>query len=156
MEAHYRSLTSGIRLFGLLAYISATANAMGAGLSNVSEHVLQKPESFMLSHQEDRLSLEANQASLRDIVEQLGRELNIQVDIHADVDENITLHFYDVTVEEALKYLSENYAYETDKQGGRISRIVLLPKGKDASTLPNTKGAVLNRQGTGENRAAWR
>ncbi|RJQ46342.1 MAG: hypothetical protein C4538_07005 [Nitrospiraceae bacterium] len=107
----------------------------------------EEPESstdFDLVIRDGFISLNARDASLKKIAEEIGRRMGIKVDVHIAEDEKITEQFDRLPLEEALKRVSANYAYllNSEKEKGKIIRIVLLKKGhegKVAASRPDQK-----------------
>jgi type II secretory pathway component GspD/PulD (secretin) len=90
--------------------------------------------SLIVSAQQDLVSVKANNASLREVVERIGQELNIPVQANIGDEERVSAEFERLPLEEALKHLSANYAYI--RNGDRIAKIVLFPKGQAAPAVP--------------------
>ena len=108
---------------------------------------------YILNIEKGLISLFAKDASLKQIVEEMGRELNIEVEALIAEDDRITVEFQALSLEDALKRLSSNYYLhyskaENDKD--KISKIVLLPEGegKGQSAMPHTGGADVRVVGT--------
>ena len=91
----------------------------------------ERKTGFDLVIKDNLISLNAKDASLKQIVEEIGRRMDIKVDAHIAEDEKITEKFERLTLEDALKRLSVNYVYllNSEKEKGKIARIVLLKKG---------------------------
>ena len=89
--------------------------------------------SYVLNIRHERISLEATEASVKAIVEQIGRELEFQVDAYVTEDENVTTHFDSLDIEQAIKKLSDNYALFHEEGSGKITRIAIYPIGEDPS-----------------------
>lgn len=87
---------------------------------------------FVLTIKENLISLKANDVSLKEILEEIGHRMKIEVDAHIPEEEKITIEFDKLSLEDAIKRLSTNYVYFMDskKEEGRITKIVLLPKGE--------------------------
>lgn len=93
-------------------------------------------QSFTLSTTPDQLiSLRANQAPLRLVIEKIARELNIEVQARISDDERVTDEFRNVPLIRALKRMSHNYIYVTEKASGKVAKIFLLPPGEDAPLM---------------------
>jgi hypothetical protein len=96
---------------------------------------------YTLTVKNNQISLKAQNASLKKIIEQLGRELNIQTDARISADDKISIEFTNLPLKEAVKQLSKDYAFITDKQGKAIQKIVLYPKGQKAVQIESTSQA---------------
>jgi len=93
-------------------------------------------EPFQLTTTPDQLiSLRANQASLQAIVEQIARELKIEIQANIADDEKVTEEFNNIPLERALKLLSHNYITVTERKSGKIAKIFFLPQGQEAPRI---------------------
>jgi hypothetical protein len=110
-------------------------------LSAEAETKKEGSKDFDLVIQDDLISLDARDASLKEIVEEIGRRMDIEVDAQIGEDEKVTEQFEKLSLEEALDRLSANYAYllDPDKEKGKIKKIVLLSKGSEG------KGMIMSR-----------
>ncbi len=90
------------------------------------------PPAFVLTIQNQRLSLEAEHASVQAILEEIGRRMNIEVVGQLPAQEQITLTFAQLSLEEALGRLGRytNYVYLTRAVNApeRINKIMIFPK----------------------------
>jgi hypothetical protein len=98
---------------------------------------------FELSADQGTISLKATNAPLKVILDQIGEDLNIQVDAQVADDDTVTDEFQDLLVEEALRRLAPNYAIITGKDDKKITKIVILPKGEVAPAMPLEKDVVI-------------
>jgi hypothetical protein len=105
----------------------------------------KKPEKNSESHGEyvlkvkgDHISLKAKDASLREILEEIGRKMKIEVVANIPWEDKITIELDMMYLENALKRFKTNYAYvaKTEKEKGKITKIVLVAKG-GGKMLPN-------------------
>ena len=93
-------------------------------------------QQLVLSTTPDQLiSLKANQAPLHLIVEQIARELNIEVQARISDNEIVTDEFKNIPLVRALKRLSRNYIYVTEKSSGKVAKIFLLPQGEEVPLM---------------------
>ena len=92
---------------------------------------------FVLTIEEDLISLSAKDASLKEITEEIGRRMKIEVVADISEEEKITIRFDKLSLEDAIKRLRTSYAYvwNSEKEEGKITKIVLLPEGK--GTVPS-------------------
>lgn len=100
---------------------------------------VNKPEGkadFILTIEEGLISLNAKDASLKEIVEEIGRRMEIEVVANIPDEEKITMEFEKLSLEDAIERLARNYVYEKKSEEGKITKIVLLPKGE--GTVPST------------------
>jgi len=75
----------------------------------------------------------------------IGRRMKIEVVADISEEEKITIRFDKLSLEDAVKKLRTSYAYvwNSEKEEGKITKIVLLPEGK---------GTVLSRPATKESK----
>jgi hypothetical protein len=105
----------------------------------------QKPGTFRLKVTEGHLSLEANQAPLAKIFEEIGKQAKIAVDSDIGPEEKVTIQLDRVALEDAVKQLAKNvtifYAEDPKRKTTRIARLVVLSEGgKQAPQFERTKG----------------
>jgi hypothetical protein len=105
----------------------------------------QRPGTFQLKITEGRLSLEANQAPLAKIFEEIAKQAKITVDSDIGPEEKVTIQLDRVALEDAVKQLAKNvtifYAEDPKRKTTRIARLVVLSEGgKQAPQLERPKG----------------
>jgi len=85
------------------------------------------------------ITLKARDASLKEILEEIGRIMEIDVIATIPVDEKITLEFDMLSFEDALKRFKTNYAFVTDlgKDKGKITKVLVVPAGKVSTQYPS-------------------
>ena len=104
--------------------------------------------SFVITTRDGLISVKANEAPLKDVIERIGQELGIEVDAQIGDEDKVTAEFQDLHLEAALKRLSGNYAYTTDKQGEEITKLFLFAKGENApSSGTDIRGASSSKTG---------
>jgi hypothetical protein len=86
---------------------------------------------FTLRIHKNLISLKAQEASLRAILEEMGREMRIEVIGDVSEDEKISTEFTNLPMAEALQRLSSNYGYQIGSETGKkkMTKIFVLPKG---------------------------
>ena len=93
---------------------------------------------FVLTIKDSLISLTAKDASLKEIVEEIGRRMKIEVlaDI-SEEEEKITIGFDKLSLGDAIKRLSTSYAYvwNSEKEEGKITKIVLFARGEGNSAF---------------------
>jgi hypothetical protein len=102
---------------------------------------------FVLTVKDSLISLKANDASLKEVLEEIGRRMNIEVLALLPEQEKITTDFETLPLQEAIERLIRNYPHLVVSQEGdrRITRIVALQKSGDpvaskpATSRPDTK-----------------
>ena len=77
------------------------------------------------------ISLKAKDASLKEILEEIGRRMKLEVVANIPREEKITVELDMMYLGDAIKRFRKNYAYitETEKERGKITKIVVVPKG---------------------------
>lgn len=130
----------GARFFeGLIAavlcLVIAQTDAYSAQSSQPSQSESTRQAPFTLTIENNLISLTARAASIKAILEEIGRRMNIAVVAAIPADETLTTEFSRLPLKDALKKLSENHAYVTDsaKDTGRITKIMVTPGGKEAA-----------------------
>ena len=95
-----------------------------------------QPGTFQLQAREGYLSLDANQAPLVQIFQEIGRQTKITFDSNIGPKEKITILLDRVPLEEGIKQLAKNatvfYAENPKDKTRRITRVVVLSEGKQA------------------------
>lgn len=88
---------------------------------------------FVLTVENDLLSLKAKEASPRAILAEIGHKMHIEVVGEIPAEDTITAEFHHLRLEQALYRLSPNYGYQmkTDEGQQRIAKIFVLPKGTE-------------------------
>jgi type II secretory pathway component GspD/PulD (secretin) len=103
----------------------------GQGVDPFTKRASGSNGNFVLTVEANRLSLEAQDASLRGILEEIGRKMHIEVLGEIPAKETITAKFHNLPLEEALQRLSSNFGYQmkSEEGGQEIVKIFVLPKG---------------------------
>jgi hypothetical protein len=97
---------------------------------------------FVLTVKDNLISLKAKDASLKGVLEEIGRRMKIDVIAGIPDTTKITAEFENLSVEAAVNRLSTNYSYVMDSTTGqrKITKIIVLEKGKEtAVSTPTTK-----------------
>jgi len=97
---------------------------------------------YRISIEDHRITLKAEDASLKSILEAIGQQMDIEVVARIPEEEKITVQFEDQSLEEALKRFKVNYALVADskEKDGRIQRIVVVPEGQQANLAMTASG----------------
>ncbi len=92
---------------------------------------------FDLRIKDDLIFLNAIDASLKEIMEEIGSSMKIDVIGNILIEEKISVEFDRLSLKDALEKLSASYGYVMDAEKGekQITKIIVLPKGKEASPL---------------------
>ena len=108
---------------------------------------------FQAKVTKDYLTLEANEAPLAKVFEEIGKQAEIVIENNLGAEEKITIQLNHVALDEALNRLAKNitilYAQVPNDKGRRITRVVVLgegtkppPKRTEASIEESTKTIV--------------
>ena len=94
---------------------------------------------FQVEVNEGNLSLDAKQAPLMQIFQEIGKQAKITVDSNVGPEEKITIHLDRMPLEEGIKQLAKNvtvfYTENPKDKSRRISRVVVLSEGKDGAPV---------------------
>lgn len=90
----------------------------------------QPPGTFQVKVSKDKLSLDASQAPLVAIFQEIGKQAKISFDSNIGPEEKITIRLDQVPLEEGIKQLAKNatvfYAENPKDKTRRITRVVVL------------------------------
>ncbi len=126
-----------VRLVLFLSVLSCSVDLFGIPTAKADKNPDQPSHStpafrLELSVRDGLVYLKAHDASLKAVIEKIGEQFNIPVVADLSVEERLSDEFEGLTLEQALKRLTDRYAtFQTDK-GGEITRIVVFPKGEEA------------------------
>ena len=86
---------------------------------------------FAVTVEHGRVSLRAKQAPLAKVVDEIGKQMRVDVEADISTRDRITMAFDQLPLDEALEHIFKhrtNYAYSTsvDRSSGRITKIVVL------------------------------
>lgn len=104
---------------------------------------------FVLTVKDNLISLRAKDASLKEVLEEIGRKMKI--DVLASIPENqkITAEFEKLSVEEAVNRLTTNYSFVMDSTKGerRITKVVILHQGREtALSRPTAQESAIKKE----------
>ena len=85
-------------------------------------------QNFTVSTNDGLVSVQATEASLKDVIEQIGRALGIEVVAPIGDEEKVKTEFQNLMLDQALRRLAPNYVIITGKDTQTITKIVILPK----------------------------
>ena len=100
---------------------------------------------YILMVKENFISLKAKDASLKEILEDIGRRMKIEVVADIPREEKITVELDMMYLGDAIKRFRTNYAYitESEKEKGKITKIIVVPKGLGmVPVIPQKKSVV--------------
>jgi len=124
-------------LFWLLCTLMIPSALLGGEAGRTPEPGATHPSDFVLTVQNSLLSLRAQEASLKAILEAIGRELAIGVVAHISAHEKITVQFDRLSLTDALQRLHTNYAYVME--GKKVVKLIVLPSGKERLREPESR-----------------
>jgi hypothetical protein len=105
----------------------------------------QSPGTFQVNVSQGYLSLEANQAPLVTIFQEIGKQARITFDSNIGLEEKITIHLNRVPLEEGIKQLAKNvtvfYTENSEDKTRRIERVVVLSEGKEGAPMQTKASA---------------
>ena len=121
-------------LLALLLHYIFPAVLSGSEAIQISNEEFEKKVKYELSIKNNRITLNAEDAFLKKILEDIGQRMNIEVFARIPAEDKITIQLTNLPLEEALKKFKTNYAYITDskEKQGNITRIVVVPEGQQA------------------------
>jgi hypothetical protein len=94
----------------------------------------QAPGTFQVKASKGYLSVDAREAPLTKIFEEIGKQAGIVVESGIGPEQKITIQFDRVPLEDAIKKLSKNvsifYTQDPKDNRPRIVRVAVLPEGK--------------------------
>jgi hypothetical protein len=119
----------------LLPLLMIPTILFGGEVDKKSELNPKNQADYVLLVKGDHISLKAKDASLKDILEEIGRRMNIVVVANIPREEKITIELDMLYLGDAIKRFKANYAYITNskKVTGKITKIVVVPKGTGKS-----------------------
>ncbi|GJQ59119.1 MAG: hypothetical protein D8M57_04860 [Candidatus Scalindua sp. AMX11] len=106
-------------------------------LGEKAERESEEKTGFELTVNDELISLSAKDASLSEVMEEIGRKMEIKIIGNIPEGEKISVEFEKLSLKEALEKLSASYGYVMDSEKGeeKITKIVVLPKGKETAPL---------------------
>ena len=115
-------------LLGGVALAQSTKRSLPAG---------QAPGTFEVKVSQGYLSLEATEAPLVQIFQEIGKQAKITFDSNIGPEEKITIRLDRVPLEDGIKQLAKNvtvfYTENPKDKSHRISRVVVLSEGSGVS-----------------------
>jgi type II secretory pathway component GspD/PulD (secretin) len=122
-------------LLALLLHLILPAVLSGSEPNQISNEEFEKKAKYELSIKDNLITLNAEDAFLKRILEDIGQRMKIEVFARIPAEDKITIRFANLTLEEALKKFKTNYALVTDSKdkNGNIKQIVVVPEGQQAN-----------------------
>ena len=134
-----RDLTMRSRSILLLPFVLLSPLIGGIALaqSTKSLPVGKAPGTFEVKVSQGYLSLEATEAPLVQVFQEIGKQAKITFDSNVGPNEKITIHLDRVPFEDGIKQLAKNvtifYTENPKDKSRRISRVVVLSAGSGVS-----------------------
>jgi len=122
-------------LLALLLHLILPAVLSGSEPNQITNDIFEKKGKYELSIKDNLITLNAEDAFLKKILEDIGQKMNIEVFARIPAEDKITIRFTNLTLEEALKKFKTNYALVTDSKDKKVNikRIVVVPEGQQAN-----------------------
>ena len=121
-------------IFIVLFTISGVCYGAGNQESSVANERSGK-KSFYLSVRNGLISLDAQEADLRQILTEFSNKTNVVIEIDADVEKNISISFRETPLDEAMRKITGNRAMVFLKEKGQnvehLSKVVILAGSED-------------------------
>ena len=135
----------------ILALGLCASALFGQGLEISTQKAAASSGNFVLTVEANRLSLDAQDASLRAILEEIGRKMHLEILGEIPAQETITVEFRNLPLEQALHRLSSNFGYQmkSEKDSQKISKIFILPKGTGPANAKRTTQEIEPREELG-------
>ena len=108
----------------------------------------QNQTDYVLKVKGNLISLKAKDASIKEILEDIGRRMKIEVVANIPREEKITVELDMMYLGDAIKRFRANYAYitESEKEKGKITKIVVVPKGLGMVPIISQKKSVVKER----------
>src|SRR5262249_39282048 len=123
----------------IASIFSAWVGTIGQSAEKSEKTRAIAPGAFQIQLSKDRLSLDANEAPLVQIFQEIGKQAKITLDSNIGPEEKITMHLDRVPLEEGIKQLAKNvtvfYTENSKDKPRRIERVAVLLEGKEAAPM---------------------
>ena len=132
---HNENTTGTKKIIGLiiilLSLLMIPMILFGGEVDKNSELNHKNQANYVLKVKGDYISLKAKDASLKDILENIGLRMNIDVVANIPREEKITVDLDMMYLGDVLKRFRTDFAYITTskKEAGKITKIVVVSKG---------------------------
>ena len=120
----------------------------GGEADNKPERNSESQVGYVLRVKENFISLKAKDASIKEILEEIGRRMKIEVVANIPREKKITVELDMMYLGDAIKRFRTNYAYitESEKEKGKITKIVVVPKGLGMVPIISQKRSVVKKE----------
>ncbi|MGE5444652.1 MAG: hypothetical protein ACM3SR_08640 [Ignavibacteriales bacterium] len=134
-------LKRGIKLIGVVILIIIIPSTL-FGLESIKKSESSNSKSnFTLTVKNNLISLNAMNASIKDIVEEIGRRMNIDLIANIPEDKKVSIRFDVLSLKDAIERL-RGYAgivYFKDSRSKRITKMMVFPKRKGGELPKSAK-----------------
>jgi len=126
-----------MRLFGTaVPMFLACLVTMAQGAEQPRTAKSRPPGTFQVKVSKDNLYLEATEAPLVQIFQEIGKQANITIDSNIAPEEKVTIRLERVPLEDGIRQLAKNvsvfYTENPKDKTRRISRVVVVSEGKES------------------------
>ncbi len=145
-------MSHGVIIILLVSLLLIPTILFGKGVDEKTNGDSKGKANFDLRIKDDLIFLNAIDASLKEIMEEIGSKMVIDVVGNIPEKEKISVEFDRLSLKDALEKLSASYGYVMDAEKGekKITKIIILPKGKEASSLRITARDSQIQEGEGK------
>ena len=132
----------------LLPLLMIPTILFGGRIDKKSEKNSEIQADYILTIKENYISLKAKDASVKEILEDIGRRMKIEVVANIPSEEKITVELDMMYLGDAIKRFRTNYAYitESEEEKGKITKIVVVQKGQGMVPIKSQKKSVVKRK----------
>ena len=118
--------------FGLLLLCMRPGEMFGGTAERKPQGTAVRKAPFVLTIHDNLVSLTARDASIKEVIEEIGRRMNIQVVARLSAEERMTLTLEKLPLAEAIKrfdkYINYMVLEEATQEPGRITKIIVFSK----------------------------
>jgi hypothetical protein len=120
----------------------------GGKADKQTEWNLEGQADYDLRVKDNLISLKAKGASIKEILEDIGRRMEIEVVADIPSEEKITVELDMMYLGHAIKRFRTNYAYitESEEEEGKITKIIVVPKGLGMEPIIPKKKSVVKEE----------
>src|SRR5262245_57882964 len=101
----------GVLLALLLSWLITAGDLFGGEASRKAPGQSERNARFVLTVDESLVSLQATDASIKEVIEEIGRRMNIEVIARLPAEERMTLVFDRLPIAEAVKRFGRHVNY---------------------------------------------
>lgn len=127
-QVRFRSVNGSIK--GLCSGLSSSRSLITGWLTSIAllSSTIALAQSFTVEFNDTKISIQANEASLRDIMLDIEDKTGIPVKFVAESEEHVSVEIYDQTLESAIGKLTPNHMIVHDLLNGkkRIKELIII------------------------------